>query len=398
MSSTLFFSEQLARLCAGSPPPGGPPATEAALREVVQKVEQGEKLQDSDLCVLLWAQPEAATVEAIERLAHRVKEKICGRVVSLVIPQYLTSYCQNECVYCAYRVSNSDTPRRRLALSEFEREFRMILDWGYRQVELVLADDPEFPAERVASYVRLARHWMDRAGGGKIAVNGPAYQGAQYRRLAEAGLDWLALWQETYQEDQFLKWHQVPSPKAHFRFRLDALDRALRAGIGQVAPGLLFGLADWRLDVLRLMQHCRYLEEQYGKPPYALGIPRLKPALGSPASGRPSRYSVSDLQYRLALAVLKLAVPQSRLFFNTREPLRFNRQVLCGGNLFTVDCATFPGGYLDPTQAGQFRTESYGQREELVRTLQEAGFVMEDYVPPEPALAAAGRLSGEGSV
>ena len=86
MSSTLFFSEQLARLCAGSPPPGGPPATEAALREVVQKVEQGEKLQDSDLCVLLWAQPEAATVEAIERLAHRVKEKICGRVVSLVIP------------------------------------------------------------------------------------------------------------------------------------------------------------------------------------------------------------------------------------------------------------------------------------------------------------------------
>ncbi|MBI4464587.1 MAG: hypothetical protein HY647_07775 [Acidobacteria bacterium] len=388
MSSATFFSEQLARLSAEAPPFGGSLAADSALREVVQKVEQGEKLQDCDLGVLLCARPEAEVVEGIERLAHRVKEKVCGRVVSLIIPQYLTSYCQNECVYCAYRVNNPVTPRKRLALSEFERELQMILGWGYRQVELVLADDPDFPVERVAEYVRVARYWMDRAGGGKIAVNGPAYQGAQYRVLAEAGLDWLALWQETYQENPFHKWHQVPSPKAHFWFRVDALDRALRAGIPQVAPGLLFGLADWRLDVLRLIQHCRYLTQQYGKVPYALGIPRLKPALGSPASSKPSRFSVSDLQYRLALAILELALPDSRLFFNTREPLSFNRQVLCGGNLFTVDCSTFPGGYLDPIPAGQFATESYGPRAELVRGLEEAGFEIADYTGWKPALVA----------
>ena len=119
MSSVFFFSEQLSRLNTEPLPLSGRPALESALREVVQKVEQGEKLSDSDLWVLLCAKAEPATVEEIEGLAHRVKEKICGRVVSLIIPQYLTSYCQNECVYCAYRVSNSGTPRKRLTLSEF---------------------------------------------------------------------------------------------------------------------------------------------------------------------------------------------------------------------------------------------------------------------------------------
>ena len=230
---------------------------------------------------------------------------------------------------------------------------------------------------------------MDQAGGGKVAINGPAYHGAQYRLLAQAGVDWIALWQETYRESQFHKWHMVPSPKAHFWFRVDALDRALRAGIPQAAPGILFGLSDWRQDVVRLVQHCRYLADQYGKMPVAVGIPRLKPALGSPGSGLPSRFSVSDLEYRLALATLKLALPHCRLFFNTREPLDFNWRLLCGGNLFTIDCATFPGGYLDPTEAGQFTTESYGRREDLLEVLRAAGFAIEDYVWPQREPIAA---------
>lgn len=349
------------------------------IEAVLHKADFGLQLEESDLWILLRASGEPGRIELIESTANRVKEKICGRVVGLIIPQYLTSYCQNECLYCAYRVGNVEAPRKRLAMSEFERELQRILEWGYREIELVLADDPEFPPERLAEYVRVARRRLDRAGGGRVAINAPAYQSAQYHRLARAGVDWVALWQETYDEEQFSRWHPVPSPKAHYRFRLDALERALRAGIPQIALGILFGLSDWRWEVLRLIEQCRYLESQYGIRPYALGIPRLKPALGSPASGKPSRFTLSDLEYRLAVAILKLVAPHSRLFFTTREPLALNWQLLCGGNLFTLDCSTVPGGYLEEVGEGQFAVQSYGERKSLLQAFRGAGYTIEGF-------------------
>ena len=157
---------------------------------------------------------------------------------------------------------------------------------------------------------------LDAAGGGVVALCSPVYEQNDYSRLREAGLDWVIEWQETYHRPHFDRWHLPGSPKRQFEFRTDIWDRVLTAGISKIALGVLLGLYDWCYEVLALVEHGNYLRKTYGVEPHALGIPRLKPARGVPASQKPSRYTASDDDFRFIVSLYRLAFPRSRLFFN----------------------------------------------------------------------------------
>ena len=299
--------------------------------------------------------------------------------VEFVIPVYLTSFCQNECLYCGYRQSNALAERMRLSLDEFSRELDLILSWGHRQIELVLSEDPEFGPDVVARYVELTRRRLDRLGGGVVGLCSPVYEREDYVRLREAGLEWVVEWQETYHQPHFDRWHVAGSPKRDIEYRLDLWDRVIAAGIKKVALGALLGLYDWRFDALATIEHGNYLRRAYGLEPHAIGIPRLKPARGVLASQKASRFTVSDDDYRLILSLYHLAFPRSRLFFNTRENYEMNISMVAAGDLFTVDCDTFPGGYLRNDTPGQFSTYGFPTRREVAESLR--GARAQDFVP-----------------
>ena len=330
---------------------------EAAERKQGMEVENAASL-------IAWAREPGRRTE-IHSTAQRVRRKLAPHTVEFVIPVYLTSYCQNECLYCGYRQSNALTERVRLGEDEFSRELDLILSWGHRQIELVLSDDPQFGPEVVARYVELTRRKLERLGGGVVALCSPVYERADYVRLREAGLEWVVAWQETYHQPQFDRWHFAGSPKRDIAYRLDLWDRVIAGGITKVALGALLGLYDWRFDALATIEHGNYLRRTYGLEPHALGIPRLKPARGVLASQKPSRFTVSDDDYRLILSLYHLAFPHSRLFFNTRESYEMNISMVAAGDLFTVDCDTFPGGYLRNDTPGQFSTHGFPPRREV---------------------------------
>lgn len=367
----------------------------AALTEPLRTVdsifhaaEAASGLAVEDVASLLaWAR-DPSRHEELHGAARRVRERLSPRTIEIVIPEYLTSFCQNDCLYCGYRKSNPLAERVRLSLDEYERELDLILAWGHRQIELVLADDAEFGPEVLASCIALTKRKLAAVGGGLVALNAPAYEEADYRRLRAAGLDWVALWQETYDQPHFDRWHFAGSPKRQFEFRLDVWDRAVAAGFTRVALGVLFGLYDWRYDVLALVEHAGYLRQTYGIEPYALGIPRLKPARGVLASQKPSRFTVSDEDFRLAISICYLAFPCSRLFLNTRESYEFNMAMVAPGDLFTVDCETLPGAYLRGRVPGQFTTHAYPPRHEVVRAFESRGFTCRFLAPAKTAPAA----------
>ncbi len=305
--------------------------------------------------------------------ADEVRQRTAGREIEFIIPLYLTSFCQNDCLYCGYRKGNPLAERIRLSLDDFSQELDVILGWGHRQIELVLSDDPELGARQLVPYVELTRKKLDEAGGGSVALCAPVYAQDDYRRLREAGLDWLVEWQETYHQPHFDRWHFLDSPKRHYEDRLDLWDHAIAAGMPRVGMGVLLGLYDWRFDVLAVVEHGNYLRRTYALEPHVVGIPRLKPARGVLASQKPSRFSVCDEDYHFIVSLYHLAFPRSRLFFNTREAYDFNRSMVLGGDLFTVDCETLPGGYLKEHLPGQFSTHNYPPRWEVVRALAQRG-------------------------
>jgi 2-iminoacetate synthase len=355
----------------------------------------GLELEDA-ASLLAWGR-EPAHREDIHRASRHLRGKIRARAVEFIIPEYLTSFCQNDCLYCGYRKSNALAERVRLSVDHYERELDLILSWGYRQIELVLADDPDFPPDELAEYISLTRHKLADRGGGVVALNAPPYEEADYRRLRAAGLDWVALWQETYDQPHFERWHVEGTPKRQYEFRLDVWDRAIAAGFTRIGLGVLFGLYDWRFDVLALVGHANYLRRTYGIEPDVIGIPRLKPARGVLASQKPSRFCVSDEDYRLAVSAYHLAFPRARLFFNTREPYEFNLSMVTRGDLFTVDCETLPGAYLRGRQPGQFATHAYPSRREVTADFARQGYACR-FLEREDSTRSAGSpaASGEG--
>jgi 2-iminoacetate synthase len=349
---------------------------------------------DDAASLIAWAREPEQRAE-VHAAAQRVRNKLAPHTVEFVIPVYLTSFCQNECLYCGYRQSNALAERVRLSLDEFRRELDLILSWGHRQIELVLSEDPEFGPEVVARFVELTRRKLDGLGGGVVGLCSPVYEREDYVRLKAAGLEWVVEWQETYHQPHFDRWHVTGSPKRDIGYRLDLWDRVIAAGIKKIALGALLGLYDWRYDVLATVEHGKYLRRTYGLEPHAIGIPRLKPARGVLASQKPSRFTVSDDDYRLILSVYHLAFPRSRLFFNTRESYEMNISMVAAGDLFTVDCDTFPGGYLRGDTPGQFSTHGFPSRREVARVFTDRGLKPLYLEPETPISVARGKSAVE---
>jgi 2-iminoacetate synthase len=381
--SQFFASEQsrLERLAALSAPLRQP-------EEIFRTAERGEGLAAEDAASLFAAARDQNCRIVIQAAANRVRTRWARKTVEFIIPVYLTSFCQNECLYCGYRQSNPIAERVRLSPEDFERQLDLILSWGHRQIELVLSDDPEFGPETVARYVATTRRKLEALGGGVVALCSPVYQQEDYVRLREAGLDWVVEWQETYHGPHFDRWHFPGSPKRNYESRLDLWDRALTAGITKIGMGVLLGLYDFRYDALAVIEHGNYLRRTYGIEPHALGIPRLKPARGVLASQKPSRFTVSDDDFRLVVSIYHMAFPTSRLFFNTRESYDLNISLVAAGDLFTVDCETLPGAYLRRHLPGQFSTHDYPPRREVKATLEQRGLACQ-YLAEEMPCAIA---------
>ena len=110
----------------------------------------------------------------------------------------------------------------------------------------------------------------------------------QFKQLKEAGIGTYQLFQETYHRETYAKVHTAGAKK-NFDWRVNVMDRAMEAGIDDVGIGVLFGLYDWKFEMLAMQQHIRHLEEKFGVGPHTISVPRIEPAVGS----KPGRTSAA---------------------------------------------------------------------------------------------------------
>jgi 2-iminoacetate synthase len=68
----------------------------------------------------------------------------------------------------------------------------------------------------------------------------------------------MVLFQETYHQETFKKHHPY-GVKGDYINRLSSHDRAFMAGLDDVGIGALFGLYDYKFEVLGLLQHSNHL-------------------------------------------------------------------------------------------------------------------------------------------
>jgi 2-iminoacetate synthase len=122
--------------------------------------------------------------------------------------------------------------------------------------------------------------------------------------------------------------HPPKTRKADYLWRLDGVARAMESECDDVGIGALFGLYDWRFEVLALVSHALHLQKHYNAGPHTISFPRLRPASGVIID---DKYLVSDENFKRLVAILRLSVPYTGLILTARETPEVRRELMAFG-------------------------------------------------------------------
>jgi len=136
----------------------------------------------------------------------------------------------------------------------------------------------------------------------------------EYAALAAVGVDGMTLYQEVYDQDIYAELHPK-GPKRDYHFRLDAPERACRAGLRAVNIGALLGLADWRKEAFFSGLHADYLQRAFPDVEISVSPPRMRPHVG----GFPPKVIVSDRNLVQYILAFRLFMPRGGITVSTRE-------------------------------------------------------------------------------
>lgn len=112
----------------------------------------------------------------------------------------------------------------------------------------------------------------------RINVEIPSLSVSDMKRLkATKYIGTYTLFQETYHRATFKQMHPY-GPKSDYDHRLLTMDRAQLGGLDDVGIGALFGLADYRFEVMAMLMHAHHLDRTYGCGPHTISVPRYAQA------------------------------------------------------------------------------------------------------------------------
>jgi 2-iminoacetate synthase len=279
-----------------------------------------------------------AYLEDMARQARDLTIRRFGRTVALYAPLYLSNYCANRCLYCGFNLE-SRAPRRRLTIEEAVAEARILHAEGFTDLLLVSSEDPHHVT--VAYLAELARHLRDWFGSLTIEIHQQDRE--DYRRLYEAGIDGVTLYQETYDRDTYRRYHRS-GPKADYDRRLAAPDDVAVAGMRRMGLGVLLGLADWRIETLALAEHAHNLMKRQWQCQVSFSFPRLRPAHS--VDGQAFGHLLTDRDLVQMILALRLCFMDTGLVLSTREPATLRDYLVnLGVTRMSAGSKTNPGGY-----------------------------------------------------
>ena len=261
----------------------------------------------------------APYLEQMARKAENETKKHFGNTVYIFTPIYIANYCQNYCIYCGFNCYNN-IHRKKLSFEEIEHEMKVIADTGMEEILILTGESRKYSdVEYIGESVKIARKYFKNIGIEIYPVNVD-----EYRYLHECGVDYVTVFQETYNPVKYETLHLL-GHKRVWPYRFDAQERALMAGFSA-----LLGLDDFRKDALATALHVYYLNRKYPHAELSLSCPRLRPIINN---DKINPRDVGEKQLCQVLCAYRLFLPFVGITVSSRESAQFR-------NGITKICAT----------------------------------------------------------
>lgn len=299
-----------------------------------------------------------------------------GRTIQMYAPLYLSNECIDTCTYCGFSLDNK-IARKTLTTDEVVSEAELLMQKRFRHLLFVAGEHPAHVSvdylEKVIQKIRLRL--------ASISIEVAPFREADYRRLIQAGLDGVVLYQETYSPKQYAAVH-IAGPKKNYEKRLKAPEEAARAGIRFLGLGVLLGLSDWREEVIHLIRHVKSLRKKFPDLEMTVSLPRLRPCASTFTPTSP----VTDRDFIQMIAVLRMALPDVGIVLSTREsPALRDFLVGLGITQMSAGSVTEPGGYSHPEEnLKQFEIEDRRTPGEVALAIRQQGYeaIWKDWTSP----------------
>lgn len=303
------------------------------IRRIIAKALNIEALTLDETAKLLHVSDPELWQE-INEAASIIKHKVYDNRIVFFAPLYCANLCVNNCAYCGFRKENEGEKRRILSVDEVIKETEYVLDNGHKRLIMVYGEHPKSDVNYMVDTIKAVYSVERKAPVSgrttsirRVNINAAPMSIGDLKKLKEAGIGTYQVFQETYHKATYQNVHPPHTIKGNYNWRLYALHRAQEAGIDDVAIGVLFGLYDWRYEVLGLVAHAAELEQRFGVGPHTVSVPRITPASGSLLSTK-SKYLVNDEDFKKLVAVIRLALPYPGLIITAREKPAIKREII----------------------------------------------------------------------
>lgn len=305
----------------------GKKASKAEIREIIAKSLDKNRLDPEETAKLLQVN-DSELLEEMFQGARQLKKDIYGNRIVYFAPLYIGNKCINNCLYCGFRRDNSSIVRQTLTPEELEEQVKILESKGHKRLILVYGEHPYYGADFIAETMKIVYNTKNDKGEiRRVNINAAPLDVDGYKKLKEAGIGTFQIFQETYHYDTYKLLHPEGDMKSDYEWRLTGLDRAMEAGIDDVGIGALFGLYDWKYEVMGLIYHTIHLEEKYGVGPHTISFPRIEPAIDTDFYDQ-TKYKVSDDDFKKIVSILRLSVPYTGMILTARENPEVRREVI----------------------------------------------------------------------
>lgn len=331
----------------------------------VAQVLSRRKLSEHDYLRLLSPAAESF-LEPMAQRAHASTVAQFGKAILLYTPMYLSNFCVNHCLYCGFNARNT-IRRKQLGLDEVDAEAKRISETGLKHILILTGESRKHAGmDYLKECISVLKRYFT-----SIAIEIYPLETHEYEELVRAGVDSMTLYQETYHEDLYDRLH-VKGPKKNYGFRMDAPERACRAGMRGVNIGALLGLSESRQESFFTGLHTWYLQKHYPEVDISVSFPRMRPHTGSFQPDHP----VDDKRLVQVILALRLFLPRAGITISTREDARFRNHILpLGVTRMSAGSTTAVGGHTQKdNKTGQFDISDERSVSEMAHHLVTLGY------------------------
>jgi 2-iminoacetate synthase len=349
--------------------------TRQRVETIIKKSLTLRGLSPEESAVLLNCN-EKVSLNRIFETAKQIKETIYGNRLVLFAPLYLSNRCVNNCLYCGFRKERLNAETQLLDTNEIREETKALISQGHKRLLIVSSENPAVNIDYIENAIETVYNTKEGNGGiRRVNINVAPMGVEDFKKLKQTGIGTYQLFQETYHRNTYSQLH-TSGPKSDYLKRLYACDIAQSAGIDDVGIGALFGLYDYKFEVLSLLFHTMHLEEVFGVGPHTISVPRLEQAQDSNIASTPP-YPVSDTDLKKIISILRLAVPYTGLILSTREnAVLRNELIYLGVSQISAGSKTLPGSYSNnKNEQGQFSISDERSLSEVIEDMTDRGFV-----------------------